>query len=163
MREEVEQALTVSPPLTEFYIVTTATDEPALDMLAMELGAEQANASRTIDIRVWGWDMLQQKIRADPQALNAFDPDYSASTDRLIALGSETVERQSHLLEQVEQLRTELRASIAMVPIDTARSAAFEAHLDAQIDQYRELMNGGKPRTALNLFEQLEVRLDEKS
>ena len=79
VREEVEQALTVSPPLTEFYIVTTATDEPALDMLAMELGAEQANAGRTIDIQVWGWDTLQQKIRVDPQALNAFDPDCPSS------------------------------------------------------------------------------------
>lgn len=162
VRDEVAQALTVEPLLTEFYIVTTATDEPALDLLAMALAAEQDDAGRRIDIQVWGWDTLQQRIRADPQALNAFDPDYSAATGKLVALGAETLEGQAALRADVEQLMSgmdELRAGIAMGALDTARSASFEAHLDAQVDQYRDLMNGGQPRTARALLEQLEARL----
>ncbi len=165
VRNEVAQALAIRPPLTEFYIVTTATDEPALDLLAIELSQEQAKLGRTIDIQVWGWDTLQDKIRADPQALGAFDPDYSASTNKLLALGAEQIQGQSQLLAQNDRIlhRVEaIYASVAVAPLDTARSA-FEQHLDAQIDQYRDLMNIGKPRTALSLLEALDVTLDGAS
>jgi tetratricopeptide (TPR) repeat protein len=166
VRDEVAQALLVKPPLTEFYIVTTATDEPALDLLAMTLAAEHTGAGRKIDIQVWGWDTLQQKIRADPQALNAFDPDYSTSTGKLIALGTETLEGQAALRADFEQIKStidDLRAGIGISALDTARSAAFEVHLDVQVDHYRDLMNGGQPRTARTLLEQLEARLTEDS
>jgi hypothetical protein len=42
VRNEVAQALTIIPPLTEFYVVTTATDEPALDLLAITLSQGRA-------------------------------------------------------------------------------------------------------------------------
>lgn len=47
-------------------------------------------------------------------------------------------------------------------PIDTVRSV-FDQHLDAQIDQYRDMLNAGKPRTALELLQALDNTLDEKS
>lgn len=165
VRSEVAQALLVKPPLTEFYIVTTATDEPALDFLATELSQQQAAGGRKIDIQVWGWDTLQEKIRADAKALAAFDPGYSPATDRLIALGEETLHGQSAIRAQNERAFESIeiiRASITASPIDTARSA-LEQHLDAQVDQYRDLMNAGKPRTALGLFESLEATFDTSS
>jgi hypothetical protein len=165
VRSEVAQALTIRPPLTEFYIVTTATDEPALDLLAIELSQQQANAGRKIDIQVWGWDTLQDKIRADARALAAFDPDYSASTNKLTALGEETVEGQGRILdlgEQILQRVVAIQATVSLGPADTARSA-LDQHLDQQVDQYRELMNGGKPRTALALLETLDATLIETS
>ena len=161
VRNEVAQALTIQPSLTEFYIVTTATDEPALDLLAINLSREQAGAGRNIDIQVWGWDTLQDKIRVDAKALAAFDPNYSASADQLIALGNETLEGQSRLEAQNERVLQELRvitASVSLTPLDTERSA-FEQHLDSQVDRYRDLMNGGKPRTALGLLETLDATL----
>lgn len=165
IRAEVKQALTIQPPLTEYYIVTTATDEPALDLLAIELSQEQADAGRKIDIQVWGWDTLQEKIREDARALAAFDPNYSASTDKLIALGTETLESQSRLEAQTDRVLQRLEvitASVALVPLDTERSA-FDEHLDLQVDQYRDLMNAGKPRTALDLLEKLDATLSETS
>ena len=165
VRNEVAQALTIIPPLTEFYIVTTATDEPALDLLAITLSQEQAKAGRKIDIQVWGWDTLQDKIRADARALTVFDPDYSASTNKLLALGNETVQGQSQLYAQNERLLQNMEAISAIIavgPVDTARSA-FEQHLDLQIDQYRDLMNAGKPRTALTLLEMLDGTLGATS
>lgn len=165
VRNEVTQALAITPPLTEFYVVTTASDEPALDLLAIDLSREQADKGRTIDIQVWGWDTLQDKIRSDPRALAAFDPDYSASTNRLIELGTETLAGQNQNLALHEQVLKEvsaLRADVSVVLLDTERSG-FEQHLDAQVDQYRDLMNAGKPQTALSLLEKLERTLGDGS
>lgn len=165
IRNEVSQAMGIKPALTEFYIVTTATDEPAHDFLAIELAQDQAKLGRTVDIQIWGWDTLQEKIRNDPKALAAFDPDYSASTKRLLELGGETLSAQAEIRAQNEQTLHHLeviRATITTGPIDTARSA-FDQHLDTQIDLYRDMLNAGKPRTALGLLEALDKSLDEKS
>ena len=165
IRDEVGQAMGIKPALTEFYIVTTATDEPANDFLAIELSQDQAKLGRTVDIQVWGWDTLQEKIRSDPKALAAFDPDYSASTNRLLELGGETLSAQAEIRAQNEQTLHHLeviRATITSTPIDTARSA-FDEHLDRQIDLYRDMLNAGKPRTALELLEALDKTLDDQN
>ncbi|MCP1203725.1 PIN domain-containing protein [Acetobacter oryzoeni] len=165
IRKEVDQAMSIEPALTEFYIVTTATDEAAYDFLATKLAQEQAKLGRTVDIQVWGWDTLQEKIRNDPKALAAFDPDYSASTNRLLELGSETLSGQAEIRaqnDQTLQYLAEIRTTIAIGPIDTARSA-FDQHLDAQIDQYRDMLNAGRPRTALELLQALDSTLNEKN
>ncbi|KXV23581.1 hypothetical protein AD942_01020 [Gluconobacter japonicus] len=165
IRKEVDQAMGIKPPLTEFYIVTTATDEPAHDMLAIELGQDQARLGRKVDIQVWGWDTLQEKIRNNPRALAAFDPDYSSSTNRLLELGSETLSGQAEIRAQNDrtlQCLAEIRTTIAIGPIDTARSA-FDQHLDVQIDQYRDMLNAGRPRTALELLQALDNTLNEKN
>lgn len=165
IRKEVGQAMGIRPTLTEFYIVTTATDEPAHDFLAIELAQDQAKLGRTVDIQVWGWDTLQDKIRTDPRALAAFDPDYSPSTKRLVELGEETISGQAAMRAQNEltlQHLEVIRATITTGPIDTARSA-FDQHLDAQVDLYRDMLNAGKPRTALDLLEALDKTLSETS
>ncbi len=166
IREEVADALAIKPPLTEYYIVTTASDETSHDLLAIELAQEQAKLGRTIDIQVWGWDTLQEKIRADPRALRAFDPDYSASTAQLLALGNESLEIEHRILARTDQIQESIdlmRSSAAFGPVDTARSAAIEVHLDKQIDDYRDLMNAGKPKTALELLLKLETTLKDNS
>ena len=165
IQAEVAQALTVTPPLTEFYIVTTATDDPLHDRVAIALSQEQKTLGRAIDIQVWGWDNMQERIRADARALAAFDPDYSSSTNRLLELGDETLSKQAALHAQGEtqlQHLEVIRASLEAGPLDTARDA-INQHLDAQVDQYRDLMNEGKPRTALDLLERLDATLDDKS
>ena len=43
--------------------------------------------------------------------------------------------------------------------IDAGRSGELDVHLDLQIDGYRDILNGGKPRTALGLLENLEAKL----
>lgn len=165
IRKEVDQAMSVTPALTEFYIVTTATDEPAHDFLAIDLAQAQAKLGRTVDIQIWGWDNLQEKIRNDPKALAAFDPDYSASTKRLLEFGSETLLGQAEIRAQNDQTQQRLEVILTTIttgPIDTARTA-FDQHLDAQIDLYRDMLNAGKPRTALELLQALDNTLDEKN
>src|SRR4051812_46419461 len=47
VRDEVAKALTVTPALSEYYVVTTATDDPTHDSLAIELSQQQAKLGRT--------------------------------------------------------------------------------------------------------------------
>lgn len=160
---EVAAALAVTPPLTEYYIVTTAPDDTKLDLLAGTLSLEQKNAGRTIDIQVWGWDTLQQKIRADPKALNAFDPGHSATLDTLKDLGGQNLAATQFVGEQVrvtrEILTEEIRLALSAGDSDPDRRSDLEAHLNAEVDRYRDLLLEGKPRTAVGLLQGLEARL----
>ena len=51
IRREVGLALAHNPPLTEYYIVTTARDDPAYDKLALELSQQPAHAGRSTRIQ----------------------------------------------------------------------------------------------------------------
>lgn len=164
IRAEVAAALAVTPPLAEYYIVTTAPDDTAYDLLAVKLSQEQADLGRIIDIQIWGWDTLQQWIHADPRALNAFDPGHSASTDDLLRLSAETAEGVSAIRSQGATTAVLVQEVHAIVTAgDTSRGAAVEAHLDAEIDRYRDLINDGQARTALKLLESLKGRLTQKA
>jgi len=161
VRAEIRQAVAVTPALTEYYIVTTASDDAKLDLLATDLSAEQARLGRKIDIQVWGWETLQRHIRNDLNALKAFDPGQSAATDALLDIGTETlgaVEAVRHQVERQDDRFEEIRLLIT-ANYDTSRGGSLEAHQDRQIDQYRDLLNAGKPRTALELLEKLEQSL----
>jgi tetratricopeptide (TPR) repeat protein len=163
VRGDVRAALTITPALVELYVVTTASDDPALDRLALELSQEQRQLGRTINVQIWGWETLQQRIRADQKALNAFDPGHSPATDRLLQLGTETLALGTNAATQFAVLLAEVRSikAIPPLPVDTARSAIFESHLDRQIDEYRDIAQTGKPKTALQLLGKLESQLPE--
>ena len=161
IRDETAAALTVVPPLTEYYIVTTASDDPSFDRLALELSQEQQTMGRTIDIQIFGWETLQQKIRGDQKARDAFDPGHSPAVDALLVVTTETLEigrdvrdQTALILERVGQM------TAAVAPLDTARGSALESHLDRYIDGLRDLTHEGKPRTALALLKAMEDGLD---
>lgn len=167
VRSDVARALAIRPPLTELYVATTASDDLAYDILALTLRQEQAALGRMIDIQIWGWDELQRRIRGDRVALNAFDPDHSASTAQLIAITTETrdtgdanratisglADQSAQILQAVGSLAATFAGS------DSASRLAVDAVLNAQIDQIRDLLNSGKPRTALTMLETLEQTL----
>jgi tetratricopeptide (TPR) repeat protein len=161
VRKETALALAVTPRLTEYYIATTASDDPALDRLALELSQEQAHLGRVIDIQIFGWETLQQKIRADRRALDAFDPGQSPSADLLIRTTSETLAVDRQILQQTTTL-VEWMGQIggALSPLDTARGSVLEAHLDRQIDGLRDLTQAGKPATAFDLLKALDTGLE---
>ncbi len=156
VREEVEKALKVEPKLTEYYIVTTAADDPAMDALAMTIRQEQSKLGRKIDIQIWGWETTQRHIRQYRKAMDAFDPGQSAATDALLEMGEET----NRELKGHTAILLEIQASMGARPSDPARGSALEAHLDDQVDQYRDLINAGRSQTALELLVKLEARLD---
>lgn len=160
IRDEVDAALEVTPPLTEYYIVTTAPDDTAYDLLAVQLSQEQAALGRVIDIQIWGWDTLQQRIHADLNARNAFDPGHSAATTEILRVGAQTADQMTAIRDQGAVTAVHVQEIHAILSSgDTSRGAAIDAHLDAEVDRYRDLINGGRARTALDLLESLKGRL----
>jgi len=77
VKKEVRAALAYKPALQEYFIVTTAPDDTALDQLCQQLSLEQAQKGRTIHIAVWGWGTLSEKIDQSESAKQAFDPGFS--------------------------------------------------------------------------------------
>lgn len=164
VRADFAKALQITPALTEFIVATTANDDLEYDRIANTLSQEQAALGRRIDVQVWGWDTLQPKIRAHKAALDAFDPGHSASTDRIVALGEESLERHGHTKAAVDRgFEMQERILRTVTAIDAGRSGELDVHLDLQIDGYRDILNGGKPHTALGLLENLEAKLTANS
>jgi hypothetical protein len=77
VKKEVAAAISYKPPLQEYFILTTAPDDTALDQLCQKLSLEQAQMGRTIHIAVWGWGTLSEKINQSESAKHAFDPGFS--------------------------------------------------------------------------------------
>ena len=74
VRTEVRKALKYRPPLSEYIIVTTASDDTNLDQIATQLTKQQRDKRRKIKIQVWGWDTLEDYIDRYQAAKEAFDP-----------------------------------------------------------------------------------------
>jgi hypothetical protein len=92
--EEVTKALRHRPPVTEYFVVTTSKNDTKLTQLALELTQKQAAAGRAIEIVVWGWDTLQEKINLDHSAKQAFDPGWSPSVSAVEAKLDEVLQAQ---------------------------------------------------------------------
>ncbi|TDM75645.1 hypothetical protein CEE97_10960, partial [Lactobacillus crispatus] len=84
VREEVRKALTFRPELREYFIITTAPDDVALQELVRELSLEQKAKGRAILIYVWGWNTLEERISESAEARKQFDPDYGAFSDQIL-------------------------------------------------------------------------------
>lgn len=167
IREEVRKALTFRPDLREYFIITTAPDDVAFQELVRELSLEQKSKGRAILIYVWGWNTLEERISESAEARKQFDPDYGAFSERIL----EEVEKVAVVQEETKasfetglsrlDARFARLESIHLAPGDsTSGTTALEAQLDAEINEYRDLANSGKPRTALPLLERLLARVE---
>jgi cellulose synthase operon protein C len=160
VRGDITRMLAFEPPVSEIFVVTTASDDLKYDKLALELRQTQKKQGRDVVIQIWGWDTLTIKINASAAALRAFDPDHSASTGEILRQGAVTIDLQFEQISgQREMMDTinaiELLTRQMVAPIDTASDAAVDAVLDKQIDGIRDLINKGRPKSALTLLEAL--------
>lgn len=168
-RSDIERSLGIEPPLTEIYVVTTAPDELALDKLAIAIRQEQADIGRAVLVHIWGWDELQRRIRLYPDAVRAFDPEYSASTDELLELGRENVEGGRETAAELAAARADQQVMAGNVEqilaivrsADTGSGATLDKVFDQQIDSFRDLLNQGRPDTAAQMLTDLESRLPD--
>lgn len=113
VRQEVSKALKYKPALAEYFIVTTSKDDTKLTQLAHALMQEQAVAGRRIQITVWGWNSLRERINQYEAAKQAFDPGFSPSIEeqgRKLDLIL-TLQKQAATQEQVTELTKRLAAS----------------------------------------------------
>ena len=158
VRAEVQKALTFTPLLSEYIIVTTAPDDTALHTLALEL-SESVSTSREKELRVsiLGWGSLEREIRRYPEALKAFDPSHTPQGDRF-------EQKLDDLPDKVAGgLKPHLDAILAAVnaahPIDSVtHGAEVQSEQERQINAYANLILTD-PETALDLFQQLCANL----
>ena len=161
-RAELKKALAFTPALTEFFIVTTADDDITYDEIAATLSQEQVVAGRCIDIQIWGWNTLQDRIGEDQKALDAFDPGHSPMTERLAEIGDEQLahsERSHAKLDQSLSIQHESHALLQDLAGDTAKGEQLLTHWDTQIDSYRDMRNDGRVKTAFELLTKLQDAL----
>ncbi len=168
-RSDIERSLRIQPPLTEIYVVTTAPDELALDKLAIAIRQQQAELGRAVQIHVWGWNELQRRIRQFPDAIQAFDPEFSATAEELLRFGHESVEIGRKTATELAAVRSEQQVVAGgveqilalMRSADTGSGALLDKVFDQQIDSFRDLLNRGRPGTAAEMLADLESRLPE--
>lgn len=161
IRIEVDKALTFSPALREYFITTTAPDDVGLHQLAREIAVDLETKGHRLLIHVWGWNILEERITEYSEARNAFDPDFTPFSKKIL-------EKQCENNADIKTLKAglvDLAASLTRIeaaPSDLTTAAnVLEKNLDAEIDGLRELALGGKPRTALSMFERLLARVEE--
>ena len=159
VRAEVEKALTFSPPLSEYIIVTTAPDDEKIQKLAHQLSISGSeNRGKPIKIRILGWGSLEREIRRFPDALKAFDPSHTGQGDRIErSLGDQSGSMEV-FQEQMAVVHRAVTQGYAGNPIIT--DTAVYSVLDRQINSYAELVSSD-PRTALGLLRQLQGELDD--
>ena len=162
VRKEVGKALTFTPPLSEYIIVTTAPDDARLDSLAHELSiSASGDREKNITIRIFGWGTLEREIERYPEAHSAFDwfhtPISNRMEVRLDDLPSETA------AEVAAVLAPDLHAILTAVgqpqSIDPASGAvAVHSEQERQINDCVDLMSTD-PSGALAMLRKLEQRL----
>ncbi|WP_375459486.1 hypothetical protein [uncultured Enterovirga sp.] len=76
---DVKKALQYNPPLQELIFATTSDNDTRLDQLAQRLTIEQHRLGRAIQVAIWGWGVLQDKVNLHESAKLAFDAGWSPS------------------------------------------------------------------------------------
>lgn len=168
VRDEVDKALSFTPPLREFFIVTTAPDSAPLQALARQLTVDQQALGRDLEIYVWGWNTLEERISEDTESRRAFDPSFTPFGALLVAQVTELQTTQATFTGDARDVLDEMRSQLGqlvstLVPVvqvgDDTRRDAVEAALDGQIDDIRDLMTNGEATAAQAQFERLLARV----
>lgn len=169
VREEVDKALGFTPPLKEFFIVTTAPDSATLQALARQLTLDQLALGRDLEIHVWGWNTLEDRISEDSASRQAFDPSFTPFGAQLVAQVTELQTTQMAFTgdarDILDEVRSQLGRLVSTAPAaqvgDDTRRDAVEAALDGQIDDIRDLLSNGDAAVAQAQFERLLARVGE--
>lgn len=168
VRGELAKALTFKRCLKEYFVITTAPDDVAMQELARELTAELHKAGTSLLVYIWGWNTLDERITEDAAARKVFDPTFGPFSEQILADTQKIVAGQSDVRIEMGTGLSRIEAQLADVvnrlqtsPGDTTTTAsAVDAHLDAEIDNYREMAKDGKPRAALPFLQNLLGRVN---
>ena len=160
VRDEVTKALTFKPALREYFIITTAPDDVAMQQLARTITGELRKAGTPMLVNIWGWNTLEEKISQDAEARNLFDPTYTPHSAVILEETRKVSSGQADMATKLANIETLLKEHFGTPPGDATTGAdAVEAHLDAEIDNYRALIEKRQPQTAKTLLEGLLGRV----
>ena len=173
LEKEVAEAKKFRPPLSELIVVTTAPDDAKIQQIARDI-TQQHKAEGLFSVDVWGWGTLEREITKYQGAITAFHPDLTPFSRSLESLGEENLaiskqqlkisEEQANKQDQMFQLLHQIIGTppSAGEPTADTSSAAEEAIqklIHSEIDEYRDLLQHGKPKTAKDLLESLKRRV----
>ena len=160
VRGEVAKALTFSPPLSEYIIVTTAPDDGKLQRLAHQLSVSASEDRETpLKVRVFGWGTLEREIQRYPKALNAFDPSHTGQGDRIEQKLDDLSEGVEFVKQRMAVFPRDATQGQAISPI--VANTAVQSVLERQVNSYAELISSD-PVTARRLLQQLQAELDDE-
>lgn len=166
LREEVEKTQEFTPALSEFILITTSPVDASIQEIARTITNERENEGNPLNVSVWGWGALEERISEYPKALKAFEPDafpYSeqirANTNYLRAKRDED----SQDLKAIRQVVESINRTFQTGDDTSAAVELLDKTIHAQIDGYRDLLKDGKPRTALQLLEALKNQIWESA
>ena len=150
VRKEVGKALTFTPPLAEYFIVTTAPDDEKLQRLVLELSLSASeNRDKPLKIRVWGWGSLEREIRRYSDAIGAFDPSLTAQGDQIVREVGNLSGSMEIVRQQVAVIHRSVTQGQAISPI--VANTAVQSILERQVNSYAELVSsepGYRPTAA---------------
>ncbi|MCI5076858.1 hypothetical protein [Oricola sp.] len=157
-------ALGLDPAIDVFILVSTAKNDASLQAYASKLALAQQKAGREIEAHYWGWETLSARIIEHDRAIRAFDPD-----NKLLSVldGQDQIQAKLDTISNDAgqhnlAILTAIQEGFANLSAPTADSQSLKTEIDGQIDGLRDLINDGRPRTALMLLEQLAERNDGK-
>lgn len=170
LEKEVVKAKDFQPALSEFIIVTTASDDAKIQKIARRITQRHENDG-LFSVEVWGWQTLESKITKYPEAMEAFHPDLTQFSRHASSIGQENLsltkesrEDQKHIIALLEQIKANGfidHAGVGETTADTTSAAeeAIDQIVHKEIDGYRDLLRSGKARTAKELLESLKGRI----
>jgi tetratricopeptide (TPR) repeat protein len=174
LEAEIEKAKEFRPALSELIVITTAPDDARIQRVAREI-TRQHEEEGLFTVNVWGWQTLEREITNYPEAMEAFHPDLTPFSRWLISLSEESValnkesrQDQKYMIDLLEQLassglRAEPGAGETTADRSSAADEAIEQNIHREIDGYRDLLRGGRPRTAKELLDALKARVWESA
>jgi len=160
VREEWEQALTFVPPIEEFFILTTADNDAKMEELARVLSVGLLKTTgRSVSFDIWGWGRICDELIDYPDLIKAFDPDYGIYSQQHSDKLDSVVESNARNEVYLKVIATAVRKSGGVVLLEGVDDASSDSEidkvLDQQVDGYRSILQGGRPLTALPLFEKM--------
>ncbi len=165
IKSEVQKALTFRPQLREYFITTTAPDDVRMQELARAISVDLANDGIAMRVSVWGWNTLEERISEHAEARKLFDPTFDPFSEALLketrAISTKQDSSHTEVISRLSRVETLITSQVRSLPGEgLINSNGFDTQLDAEIDQYRELMHEGKPQTALLLLQKLLARVE---
>ena len=159
LRGEVEKARNFTPPILEFFLVTTAPDDAKIQEIARNITQENKVSNRPMDVTVWGWAELENRISQYAPAIQAFLPDSTPFIDKILSGFADSKKDNVFIMHKLDQL-LEVNKYAIQNTSDTATKASetIDIYLHGEIDNYRDFIKSGRARTALDLTENLKKR-----
>jgi tetratricopeptide (TPR) repeat protein len=150
------------PPIGEFILATTANTDAKIQEVARRLTEDHRN-SGLFSVSVIGWPDIHGRLVKLPAVLDLHYPQLGVTAHQTLATVSRVEETQSiefgalhegnrRVLAEVESLKFRLTALAE--PNDD-----LDKELGAQLDQCKQLILQKRPRTALDLLDQLKARV----